>query len=485
MGYRERRENFAEIGRELRVATLLAGVVQRSAENVRMNVRLIDAQTGDQLWAETYDRQMTASNVFAIQSEIALSIADALDARLGGDELARVRSPPTQNTRAYDLYLSGMRYARSPDFQVHQPLAIRQLEEAVQEAPEFAAAWAELSMARVRMRGAQPETLAAAQKALELDPSSPDARLAMAWYWYAAADFEAALRELEAAERANGNSVEPLILRAQIYEQREQWVQALATIERTLEFDPRNVELLLNQSRIHMTLRNYAEAERSVERALAIAPDGDSVLLRRAQIAMVRDGDVSLMKELASSPLLDPSWRLQLGWQSAIEERDYERALEYLAEFDRNRFDMRPGESYYGLTYALAGSRELAREQFEIARRRVEEALALRPDDPRLMLAHAETLAGAGEAERAVEVAQLAISLMSPREAREAVRVAIHWVYVPAGDFDAALEALDAYLGSPAPFSIEGLLVGPRLDALRDDPRFQGLVEKYRRDRVH
>lgn len=205
--------------------------------------------------------------------------------------------------------------------------------------------------------------------------------------------------------------------------------------------------------------------------------------MRKAEIGLARDGDVTYMKGLAENALLDPQLRLFYGWSSALEARDYGSALGYLDRTDSLIFGTRPIDSHYGLTYELAGSPDLAQRHFEAARVQIEEALENRPNDPRLLFQLAETLPGLGEPERAVSLARRAVDMMSrsPMD-RELLRVASSWIYVRAEAFDVAVAALDDYLSGPGPFSIEALSASPRFDPMRDDPGFQALLEKYRRE---
>ena len=195
---------------------------------------------------------------------------------------------------------------------------------------------------------------------------------------------------------------------------------------------------------------------------------------------------MSFAKQLAGGQLLDREFRLIYGWQSAMHERDYDLALDFLDRMEPTNpaYMTRPIGLWYGLTYEKAGSEELAREQFELARAQLEEALGKRPDDPRLLVELAATLPSLGEAERAVALAQQAVALAQQPTAhlpREYLVDAIHWVYLRAGAFDEAIEALDVYLAEPGTLSVEAVAASPMFDPIHSDPRFQVLLEKYGR----
>ena len=148
--YRDSPKNMREIGRELGVATLLEGGVRRVGNSVRINVQLIDAKTDEHLWAETYDRELTAENIFAIQREMATSIAGELQATLAIEEVARIGVLPTQSTIAYDLYIRG-RYFWNQRTEEGFNRALEYLNQAIEEDPNYALAYAGVASVYVLM----------------------------------------------------------------------------------------------------------------------------------------------------------------------------------------------------------------------------------------------------------------------------------------------------------------------------------------------
>ena len=205
-------------------------------------------------------------------------------------------------------------------------------------------------------------------------------------------------------------------------------------------------------------------------------------------IPVQRDGDVAAAKAAAESPRAIRR-RFYVGWIAALYERDYDTALSYLGDWEMdvdaaNSFYV-PKASYYGVTYRLAQRPELAERAFQTARVHLEEALEANPDDARLVVSLGQAMAELGEHEEGVQLARRAMELMPTiRDAGVGPVVqldAIIRVFAPAGDYNAMIAELDAYLAGPGWWSIDGLLPDPRWDPIRDDPRFQALVEKYRR----
>jgi len=499
MGYRDTDKNLRTIGEELGVATILEGGVQRAGDTIRINVQLIDAATDEHLWAETYDRMLTAENVFAIQSEMSRAIATALEASLSPDDIRRLASVPTQSTRAYDFYLRGNDYFNRPDDQTWMPLAVQMYSQAVAEDSDFAIGWAALSRAHSNMHwyavDQTPQrlelSLQAAQRALAIDPDLPEAHLALGSYYdHGFRDYAQAQREFGIAERAIPG--DPTLIEATAYMLRRMGnsTEALARLERLLDRDPRNVDLIYQTGITSVYLQHYAEADAYWDRALELAPDSANTYGWRAALPMFRDGDVSRIKALAADPPVPIGGRREYyGWLAALYERDYATALDYS---DRLEGSVVSGQRLYlpkplmrGWAHWLAGRDDLAEPEFRAAIAQVEAAIAMRRDDPRLHVALAQAHAGLGEREAAERAGREAMELM-PRS-RDATQGpdyqldVITGVFAPLGDVEATVAELDAYLSGRSIFAIEGLLPDPRLDPVRDDPRFQALVEKYRR----
>ncbi len=254
--YRDSPKNMREIGRELGVATLLEGGVRRVGNSVRINVQLIDAKTDEHLWAETYDRELTAENIFAIQREIATSIAGELQVTLSRDEVARIGLLPTQSTIAYDLYVRG-RFFWSQRTEEGFNRALEYLNQAIEEDPNFALAYAGVASIYVLMghelfswshpKDSYPKAQAAARRALELDETLAEAHSVLGdallrYDW----DFISADREHQRAIALNPN-----------YGTGHQWYshyllpmgrekESLAHSLRALELDPLNLIINLH-----------------------------------------------------------------------------------------------------------------------------------------------------------------------------------------------------------------------------------------------
>lgn len=497
MEYRDTPKNMREIGQELGVTTILEGDVRRAGNTVRINVQLINAETDEHLWAEIYDRELSARNVLSIQSEMATAIAEALQATLSPQETARISEVPTQNSRAYDFYLRGNDYASRADNDTSKSLSAQMYEQAVAEDPEFALAWAELarSYASMYFFGVDPSESrrqmaeAAVERAFELAPSLPEAHYARGYYYYQGLrDYSGALEEFAIAEPGMPGNAQLLTTQALVYRRMGNFEQSVLTMARAIELDPRSVEAFRQQAITYWDLREYELAEEHVDRLLAIAPDYGPAYAFKAWLPLNRDGDFSVAKSSASNPPLDLGIEgEELGWFAALYERDYDTALRYAENWQSDASQA----SYFGRTYQLAGQRELAEAAFRSVRPRIQEAIeASGGDNPNILfaleyVALGEVLAGLGEAESAMSTAREAMDLI-PKSLDATWGAAVQLeavirVLIPAGDHEAAIDELDAYFAEPGRWSIEGILGDPRIDPIRNDPDFQALVEKYRR----
>jgi TolB-like protein len=279
MEYRDRAVNLRTVADELGVATILEGSVRRSEDRVRVVAQLIDAETDEHLWADTYDR--TVTDIFEIQTDIARSIAAALQASFAPTVAVAAGAPPTENFEAYEHYLQGSQHLHLADFRLDAAsalLAIEELERAVALDPGFAMAYARLARARISAERFELMEQAplieagrdAARRALELGPDLAEAHHAM---WVAGADPGNSLRYLERAlELEPGNAA---ILRDLGVElrARDRWEEAYAAAVRAAALDPRSAANNRTAGQTARYMRRFDEAQSYLDRAVRLATD--------------------------------------------------------------------------------------------------------------------------------------------------------------------------------------------------------------------
>src|SRR5438067_824945 len=285
--YKSAPENLPEIAKQLGVAHILEGSVQKSGEAVRVNVQLIKAVNDSHLWADTYDRRLT--DIFSVESEVAKAIADQLRAHLTGQEEQVIAAKPTDNVEAYDAYLRGLAYTlKTANTPANALGAQKYLKEAVRLDPKFALGWALLSYvqaASYRNQALQPtvalreEARLAAETALTLQPNLGEALHAKGYYHYACLkDYDTAVRYFEQARQFLPNSSRIPESLAYVARSRGQWDRSEAYFNEAERLDPRNVVVLSQHATSYQCLRRFPEALRKLDQVLDITPDDINTL---------------------------------------------------------------------------------------------------------------------------------------------------------------------------------------------------------------
>jgi TolB-like protein/Tfp pilus assembly protein PilF len=280
MEYKDTTKKIPEIARELGVNNILEGGVQRSGNQVRINMQLIDAQTDEHLWAEIYDRELTAENLFAIQSEISAAIAQALRTALSSDEQRRISTAPTDNLQAYDAYWRGRPLMDTREAgKLEQAAAY--FEQAVELDPQFALAWVGIADAYSHLSSYGSMTTAqtldvrqdAVDKALAINPDLGEAYASLG-------SLEQSRNRYDEAEAAYRTAIEKSPNYAPAY----QWLSFLLAIaeetidegielaRRAAEIDPHSTVVLVNLAQLYRYKGAYDDATREIDNALSFDP---------------------------------------------------------------------------------------------------------------------------------------------------------------------------------------------------------------------
>jgi serine/threonine protein kinase/Flp pilus assembly protein TadD len=502
--YKSAPENLPEIAKQLGVAHILEGSVQKSGDAVRVNVQLIKAANDSHLWADTFDRKL--SDIFSVESEVAKAIADQLRAKLTGREEQAISAKPTDNVEAYDAYLRGLAYyLKTADTPANFLGAQKYLREAVRLDPKFALAWALLSYVDASgylTRALQPtvalreEAREAAETALALQPNLGETILANGYYHYACLkDYETAVRYLEQARQLLPNkSVIPENL-AYVTRRRGQWDRSEAYFNEVERLDPRNVHLLTQHALSYVLLRRFAEALRKFDQVLNIIPDDVDTLAGKAGIAQA-EGDLPRAAALLAPlhPNADDSFALETQVYQAILERRpapmITRLQEVLAKPDP-ALGYTNGELRFWLGWAqdVGGDHAAAQETWRQARGELETFLKEQPENFQLIGDLALTNMGLGDKAGALALAERAMAAV-PIE-KDAVNgdwpvEILARVAAQMGETDRAIAALQKLLSIPyegplaslMPLTPALLRLDPMFDPLRNDPRFEKILEE-------
>src|SRR6266849_2032654 len=424
--------NLREIGQQLGVAFLLEGRVQRAANRVRVNAQLIDSRNGANVWAQTYDRDL--ADVFAIQSEIAKTIAGQLQAKLSPNEKKAIEQPPTTDLAAFDLYSRAksllLTAALSASGNQDLRKAIELLDEAVKRDPSFFDAYCQLAWAHETLYAVQstdhtPARLALAEAAVQaatrLRPDAGETHLARASYlYYGRRDYAGALAELESVRRALPNDPRLFELTGYILRRRGQHEEGLRKLQRAVELDPRNFFTLQQIALSCQQLGRYAEAIAALDRALGVVPDNVETRTTRAQLYLFWKGDTRPLHQTIDAILAQgPSAIASAadGWfHCALAERDSaaaERALVALGDNPCWGEDIILSHSFgEGLVARMTKDEARARTAFEAGRMQQEKIVQAQPDYGPSLCVLAMIDAALGRKDLALEEGRRAIALM-------------------------------------------------------------------------
>jgi serine/threonine-protein kinase len=501
MQYRGVARDLREIARALGVNAVLEGNVHRDGTRARINVQLINAADGAQIWAENYDREL--SDAFTIQSEVALRIASALKANLSTLEVARLQQAPTRNREAYLRFIEAKNLY--DDYRKLQPdldKAERLYQEAVALDPGFALAYARLSQLHNVYYELYDTTLArrekaraAAHEALRLQPDLPEGHLALALdYWQPNAntgeiDYENALAQFSIAQQGLPNDAEIYGFIGQVERHQGKWSESTAHLKKAISLDPNTVERWHRLFFNYELTRNYAAAAAALERTLALAPPEDrwTYQWHRSFLNFFRNGDLSEIERIPPPPpneLERPHTEEMFGFKMLL--RKYDEAEKVLLGDRRDIFwwgNMHgaPKSLLLGRLYSRRGERAKAQAQYEAARVFLDQAIAARPRDADAHINLAEAYAGLGRKNDAIREAKRATEIIPESKdpwygASELSDLA--QIYVTVGEFDLALPIIEHCLSTVSTMFRSQLRFQPAWDPLRNDPRFQELIAR-------
>jgi TolB-like protein/Tfp pilus assembly protein PilF len=499
MQYRGRPTNLREIGKALGVSNILEGSVRRSGNRVRVNVQLIDANTDEHVWANDYDRDVT--DVFAIQSDLAREIANALQAKLSPEEKSQMTRKPTENGEAYLAFVQ----AHDLSCAYEDPAKLKQSEQLYQRAvdldPNFALAlarysqlesWIARDIDRAPERREKARTLA--ERALELQPDLSEAHLARGYsYYWGDNNYGAALKEFEIAQQGLPNESEVYLAIGAIQRRQGKWAESTANMEKAASLNPKDTWPLQNLTFNYAMQRNFGAANKTIDRALELNPNGIGLWEIKVKLAIAEKADFSVyeqaLEKMKSLPMSSEERLKVVGAQAdlLLFQRKYRQVLQLAQSIPDESLAAIPGASagkYYAIGVAQKGLGDdaAARTAFLQAKNILEEQLKQKPDDAGLHIQLAKLLARLGEKDAAIAEAQRATDLRpESKDAFDGPRVTedVAQVYAILGDNARAIELLEGLLSRPTGVTLQSLRVNPAWDPIRSEPAFQALFAKY------
>jgi len=500
MQYKGKAPNVREIGKALGVSTILEGSVRRSGNRVRLNVQLIDATNDEHLWASDYDRELT--DVFAIQTDLAQNISDALQAKLSPAEKSRIESKPTENS---DAYLAFVQAHNLVSTSLESFETLKQAEHlyarAIELDPKFALAFARYSYLESwivhtfeRTAERRQKARALAEQALQLQPDLPEGHLALGFsLYYGDNDFEGALREFEIAQRGLPNEAEAYLALGAIQRRMGNWSESNANLEKAASLNPKDGWVFQNLAMSYQVQRKFDAANKAIDRGMKAAPQNIGLWETKAKLAVVEKGDVSVSEqafESAKSMPLTAEGKIKVAGARAdvfLLERKYQEGLNAAESLSDDLLSTVPVAicgKYYLIGFARRGLHDEAgaRVAFLKAKEFGEEELKKSPDSPDLRVLQAKILAYLGEKDSALAEAKRATDLLP--ESKDAfggpdITAGVAEVECILGENDRAIELLDGLLSRPSNITVPLLKLSPAWDPLRQDPKFQAMLEKH------
>ena len=504
--YQSKPANLREIAKQLGVANILEGSVQKVADQVRVNVQLVNAQTDSHLWADTYDRKLT--DIFGVESEIAKGIAESLQAKLTSHEEQALAVKPTNNPEAYDAYLRGLSFDARFHFSIGDPdlglKAVGFYERAVQLDPKFALAWARLSRAHAVLyfrvfdttdarRDATKNALENAQK---LQPNSAETQLALGYYQFRVLrDYGLAKTTFkELSKMLPGRSEVPYALG--LVTQREgDWDESVAHFEQALTLDPRNAEILIDAARNYAMLRQFPAALKLYDRALDIIPNDPYLTETKARIYQAQGNLKEAAKMLVEVNAQTPSTSALVTKITQLRlERNYAEAVRLLqarlAQFHfASEIEKRLNQLLLAWCQHDAGDAASAKVTAEQARNTLEPLYKDQQDNSVLAENLALLYAVLGNTESALKLSERAI-MLAPSAKDHTYgpngEENLALIQMMVGENSSAISHLTHLLQTPYNSWLYGppaitpalLRLDPIWDPLRTDPAFQKLCEE-------
>ncbi len=495
-------EDARKVGKALGVLHLLDGTVRRYRGKVHVNARLVNARTGTHVWAGEYDRDL--NEVFAIEAEVAQSVASQLGAKLSAYETTAMQERPTKDLAAYDLYLhaaplieESLYYGLSSETNLFK--AVELLNQAIARDPTFLLAYCQLARAHDGIYwnaldhtpGRLELAKSAVNSALQLNADSGEAHFASALhFYYGYLDYDRAREELAIALRTMPNNARIFELSGYVDRRQARWNDALRNLERAAELDPRNDDILFGTGFTYLCARDYERAREIANRALALSTKNNYAQLLPVWIDFHEQADTRpwhavLEKILAENPA--SARDLTRGrFFVGLYERDPVAAERALATLDYPVMNARGiGAVKFSPAYARGlvartkGDAAGAYTAFSVARAQQEEAVRTAPDDASKLCFLGLIDASLGRKEEALREGLRAVELLpSTKDALNGTEVLYFYAVICAwtGERDQAIQQLEILAKLPAGVSYGEIRLDPFWDPLRGDPRFERIV---------
>ena len=497
------KRDLRQVAGALAVGNVLEGTVRRDGRHVRVTTELIDARDDKTLWADSYDRDLT--DIFAIQSEIAQTIARKLVATLTPEEKKRIDTKPTDNLEAYDLYLRARELITSAgatavlgDIPKRFGEAIPLLDQAVQLDPNFALAYCASAMVNAEVyhfadRSLERRALAdkAMNAVLQLHTEIPEVHMAYAFYLYwVYRDYERARIQLTIATRGLPNDAQALALAAYMDRRQGCFDQAIQEFTESIARDPHNPQVLSEFAATYFMVRKFSEIEHVFERAIQLTPDDPMLRIEKEYFILRAKGeDTALRLALSELPASINDTRNVICWRLrfALDNHDWHQAQQFIEKLDGGEDDGNfawtlmpvPVGCYTILLARLQGQQPSANPAFIQTREQLDEKVKRSPANILLLAKLGLVDALLGNKDLAISEAKSAVEMVPiSKDALDGPEVALNLglVYAWAGELDLAFQTLGSLVKVPNGLYYGDLKLTSCFEPLRKDPRYEQLL---------
>jgi len=487
MEYRDTTKKIPQIAKELGVANILEGGVQRSGSHIRINAQLIHAATDEHLWAETYDKELNVDNVFSIQSEIAVAIAGAMKTTLTDSEKEQINKPLTDNLIAWEAYNKGLSNNETSTKAFKK--ARRLFEEAIALDPNFATAYAALAQHlmsmywfdsnRLNLRSLAWENI---QKSRAIDDNSAFLYSAeAAYYYFGFRDYNKALEATNKAITLSPNFAPAYEIKGYTLRRMGRFDESINALDMAASLNPRATYALQENAETIVSLRRYQETEQYIHKIINIRPENTSISFIKAILLVRRDSDiVQAIKELEANRN-DNSSTAHFYWKLLAMSEQFDKALEFSfssKQLVNSGYRYTSNNKLAGLTYFLMKDKDNAEKYLQLSIDELEKSLATDKHNKNYLLGLCQVHAAMSNIDQAHQYCADAIKNNNdaydyPRDIYQVMQA-----YGMLGENDAVLKLMERLLGYKNHKSGNTMMLDPFLKDLHDLPKFKSLANQ-------
>jgi serine/threonine protein kinase/tetratricopeptide (TPR) repeat protein len=497
MQYKDTKKPIPQIARELDVDALIEGSALREGNMVRITVQLIRGDTDAHIWADSFDREYR--NILSLHSDVARAIAHEINVALTPEEVSSLGNAPEVNPEAYDYYLRGNEYFNRSQQERDLRVAIQMYEKAVELDPNFAPYVAALSEAhtlmwwmyydRTQQRVVQAK--AAVDKALQLQPFLAETHTALGYYFYQCQlDYDGALQEFETAQTAKPNDSRVALGIAAVLRRQGKMEQALSNFKKALALDPLSARIAYNTGETGALMRNPKEADQYLDLALKLTPDDAMSYMNKIRWSLRLSGDIPKARAtLQTAQQLGLGNNDQIAYVSVLldlYDGNLQEALTRLSsqswEVFENQFYSVPRALLLAQICGLMRKPALEKDQYNSAKKLLEARVRMRPEEAMYHGTLGIAYAGLGLKQDAIREGKRGVELLpvSKEAYRGFYRIEeLARINVMVGDREEAIRLLEYLMSIPGDLGIGALRLDPAWKPLRNNPRFQALLDKY------